>query len=154
MSNSTVDDGGLASWQLDFRGEYSWVEDVRKTNQMLLKIWHDLATKAADSAGGRNPSSSISTPQKATVGKLVNGYLFYYQTENKGVGIAVCRGDHEYVLASKTASRFILPLESGRNRRRQAAMMRTISGLRRKKRTTDGKTAGRCLILNHMKWCG
>jgi len=106
-----LDDGGLASWQLDFRGEYSWVEDVRKTNQMLLKIWHDLATKAADSAGGRNlVFFNQHAAEKATVGKLVNGYLFYYQTENKGVGIAVCRGDHEYVLASKTASRFILPL--------------------------------------------
>lgn len=101
-----------AGWQLECDGRQDWVEDTRSTNHMLAKIWYDLATKATDGAGGTDlVFFNQFAEYQASVAKPVHGYLFRYDTENRGVGIAVFRGEKEFVLASKTESIFTVPVD-------------------------------------------
>ena len=87
----------------------NWNTQTRETNQMLQKIGHDLASRRA---GGSellffNPFAETS----AQVQQRLDGYPVEYDTDTRGVGIAIRRGTNEFVLASKTTSTFKLPSE-------------------------------------------
>lgn len=91
---------------------YDWNTQTRNTNHMLQKIWHDLASRRTDGAGGKrlaffNPFAKDSV----NAVNVLDGYQFEYVTDNRGVGIAIRRSEEEFVLASKTASVFKLPAQ-------------------------------------------
>ncbi|KRE69734.1 CBM96 family carbohydrate-binding protein [Paenibacillus sp. Soil750] len=90
------------------------VDRLRKTQLMLNKLAHDLATKQADGAGGTmlkffNPISDL---EKSSVTKSfrksIRSLEVMYTTKDNGVGIAVERGEKEIALVSTTASDFRL----------------------------------------------
>jgi hypothetical protein len=87
----------------------SYVAEVRQINFMLKKISYDLATKLADGAGGSklrffNHLSDTSSNTTENIQSL----QLNYTTTNGGVGIAIAKAKDTIVLASTTASTFVL----------------------------------------------
>jgi hypothetical protein len=88
---------------------YDWNTQTRRMNQMLQKIGYDLASRRA--GGGSLVFFNPFAEESANVFKRLSGYQIEYNTNNRGVGIAIRRGENEFVLASKKASIFKLPAE-------------------------------------------
>lgn len=82
----------------------------RLVNQMLHKIWIDIATRTPEQAGGRtlaffNPHGRLAVREM----KALEDTLVHFRTDQQGAGIAVCRSPAEIILSAHGRCEFLLP---------------------------------------------